>query len=218
MDENVHRSRPTRVMLVDDHALVRYGLRILIEATPTLEFAGEAADGEDALERYATLHPDVVLLDVMLPGMSGVETVRALRRIDAQARIVMLTSSPDGVQVRAALEAGALSFVYKDVSIDALIKTVMDAHDGRANLSPAAARALIDALREPELVDYRLTPSELDVLRWVAQGYSNTQIAARLVVSTSTVKKHVSSILTKLKANNRAEAAAWAVRHKLSGL
>lgn len=212
---NENNRRPIRVMVVDDHHLVRYGLKVLMETTPELEFVGESSNGRDAIQKYDEVQPDVLLMDVMMPDMDGIETARMIRSRYPSARIVMLTSFMDGSIVRSALEAGALSFLYKDMSTDALVKAVSDAYEGRATLAPTAAHALIETLREPEISHYNLTPCEIEVLKGVAQGYSNTQIASNMVVSTSTVKKHVSSILSKLKASNRAEAAAWAVRHKV---
>jgi two-component system, NarL family, response regulator LiaR len=208
-------AEPIRVMVVDDHDMVRIGLKVSIEATPGLIFAGEATSGAEAIEAFPNVKPDVVLMDMLMPNVDGVNATREICNSYSDARIIALTSYDDENLICSALEAGVISYLLKDVSIDVLAKAIQDAYRGRPTLAQEATQALIKAASSPPVPGHDLTPSELVVLKLVVQGLSNGEIADRLVISTSTVKKHVSSILRKLSVNNRAEAAALAVRHAL---
>ncbi len=214
MPDTNSSSNVIRVMIVDDHDLVRIGLKILIQDSPSLKLVAEASSGSQAVQLYEDLRPDVVLMDLLMPGMDGIAATKIICSRYRDARVIALTSYTGDSPVRSALEAGAISYLLKDVAPHELVKAIYDAHKGRPTLAPTATRAIIKTLHQPAEPEYHLTPSEAEVLKWVAQGLSNTQIASKLVVSTSTVKKHVSNILMKLNASNRAEAAAWAVRNE----
>ncbi len=215
MTNGTSNSNVITVMIVDDHDLVRMGLKMLIEGVDELHLVAEASSGVQAVELYERYRPDVVLMDILMPEMDGIAATKTICGRYRDARIITLTSYTGESPVRLALEAGAISYLLKDVTPGELVKAIQDAVRGRPTLAPTATQAIIKTLHQPTEPEYHLTPSEIEVLKWVAQGLSNTQIAAELVVSTSTVKKHVSNILTKLNVSNRAEAAAWAVRHDL---
>ncbi|MFW5748524.1 MAG: response regulator [Chloroflexota bacterium] len=209
------QTRQINVMIVDDHDMVRLGLRVSIESSNGLRVAAEANNGQRAVEEYRRRRPDVVLMDLIMPEMDGVAATHAIREIDPEARIIALTSFDDDDLIRSALKAGVTSFLLKDVSMDQLAQAVRDAYDGRATLAQKATRVLMQSATGPPTPGHDLTPSERTVLSHVVRGMSNDEIAAALVVSTSTVKKHVSSILRKLDVANRAEAAALAIQYAL---
>ena len=204
-----------RVMLVDDHAMVRRGLATFIKVFDDLELAGEAASGEAAIQLCAQLAPDVVLMDIVMPEMDGVTATRAIRQQFPEVQVVALTSFKDKGLVQDALQAGAIGYLLKDVSADTLAEAIRAAYAGRATFSPEAAQALALAANQPPAPGRDLTARERDVLALLVEGLSNTQIADRLVVSPSTIKSHVSHILAKLGVASRTEAAALAVRHGL---
>lgn len=206
---------PIRVMIVDDHELLRLGLKVILEEAPGVQLVGEASDGNHAVTLMSEQQPDVILMDISMPEMDGINATRSISKQYKNARIIILSNYTDGTFVRAALEAGAISYLRKDISREGLIRAIRDAYVGKPTLASIVAQELIETLRNPEDTDYKLSPAEQEILKAVAHGLSNVQIANKLVVSTSTVKKHVSSILTKLKVNNRAEASAWAVRHNM---
>jgi NarL family two-component system response regulator LiaR len=204
-----------RVLLVDDHAMLRQGLATFLMVFDDLELAGEAASGEDAIQLCARLLPDVVLMDMVMPDMDGVTATRAIRQQFPEVQVVALTSFKEEELVQDALQAGAIGYLLKDVSADELAQTIRAAHAGRATLSPEAAQSLARAAAQPSIPGRDLTEREWDVLALLVEGLSNTQIADRLVVSPSTIKSHVSHILSKLGVASRTEAAALAVRHGL---
>jgi NarL family two-component system response regulator LiaR len=207
---------PIRVMIVDDHTVVRGGLRFFLLAFEDIELVAEARSGEEALDLCTQHRPDVVLMDMVMPGMSGAEATRAIREQHPQTQIIALTSFPEGDLVQEALQAGAIGYLIKDTPIDELAEAIRSAHKGRSTLAPAAAQALIEATaRQPDPAD-ALTERQKEVLALVVQGLSNIEIAERLVISHATVRYHVSTILSKLGAANRAEAAALAVKHNLT--
>jgi NarL family two-component system response regulator LiaR len=203
-------------MIVDDHTVVRGGLRYFLLAFEDIELVAEACSGEEALDLCDQHHPDVVLMDMVMPGMSGTEATRAIREQLPQTQVIALTSFPEGDLVQQALQAGAIGYLIKDTPIDELAEAIRSAHKGRSTLAPAAAQALVEATaRQPDPAD-ALTERQKEVLALVVEGLSNNEIAERLVISQATVRYHVSTILSKLGAANRAEAAALAVKHKLT--
>jgi DNA-binding NarL/FixJ family response regulator len=206
------------VLIVDDHPVVRQGLRVLLEVHDGIEVAGEAADGEQALARAAELAPDVILLDLKLPGMDGIAVLRELRASGTGARVLVLTSGNDPVQVGLALRSGASGFLYKDVDPDALVRAIRAVNDGNMLLAPDAAGSLMPSGEVSEAGPAwrgmaALTAREREVLDQIARGRSNREIARLLRVSEKTVKSHVSAILAKLGVQDRTQAALYAVRH-----
>jgi len=204
-----------RILLVDDQRLIREGLRVLLELEPGLEVVGEAGDGKEALEAYAALQPDVVLMDVRMPGMDGVEATRRLRERWPEARIIILTTFDDDAYVFEGLRAGALGYLLKDVSGNELAEAVRTAAAGGAPLSPSVARKVVAAFsrlsppaRPPdEGLPEPLSEREKEVLRLLAQGLTNREIARRLVLAEGTVKNYVTTILQKLGVRDRTQAA-----------
>ncbi len=208
-----------RVLVVDDHTVVRKGLCSLLSAEKYgIEVVGEAADGQDAIEKARTLHPDVILLDLAMPGMGGLEAIPAIRKDDPEARILVLTSYAEDDQVIKAISSGALGYLMKDASPDELVSTIHNVYLNRMSLPPDLARKAILRSQEPESNNAAslLTDREVDVLRCVAQGYSNKQIAAKLSVSTTTVRTHVSNLLRKLNLENRTQLALYARQNNIA--
>jgi NarL family two-component system response regulator LiaR len=210
------------VMIVDDHAVVRKGIRYSLLAFPDLELVAEAEDGQEALELCARMSqsstlPDVILMDMVMPGMDGVAATQAILEQYRQLRIMALTSFESGTLVRAALRAGAIGYLLKDVAIDDLAEAIRAAHAGKGSLAPAAARGLVAEVQQPQALGSDLTDREREVLALVVEGMSNLQIARQLSISLSTARSHVSTILSKMAASNRAEAAAQAVKRGLVG-
>jgi NarL family two-component system response regulator LiaR len=205
-------------MLVDDHAVVRSGLSAFLIAFDDLELVGEAGSGEEAMRLCDQVRPDVVLMDLVMPGMDGAAATRAIREHCPEIQVIALTSFKEETLVQGALEAGAIGYLLKNVSADELVDAIRAAHAGRPTLAPEAAQVLIRATRsaaEPPPLGHDLTPREREVLALMVEGLNNPEIAERLVVSRSTVKFHVSSILSKLGASGRTEAVALAVQHDL---
>jgi NarL family two-component system response regulator LiaR len=206
---------PIRVMVVDDHAVVRSGLRMFLLAFDDIELVAEAASGEEALRLCDEARPHVVLMDMVMPGMDGANTTRMLRERHPEAQVLALTSFQNGKLVQDALQAGAIGYLLKDVPIDSLAAAIRAAHAGQSTLAPAAAQALVKATKAQPETDFGLTERQKQVLALVVEGLSNAEIAERLVISLPTARYHVSTILSKLGATNRAEAAAMAVKHDL---
>lgn len=206
---------PIRVMVVDDHAVVRSGLRMFLLAFDDIELVAEAATGEEALDRCDEARPDVILMDMVMPGMGGVDATRVLHEQCPEIQVVALSSFQDGELVQDALQAGAIGYLLKDVPIDELAAAIRAAHAGRSTLAPAAAQALVKTTQEQPELGADLTERQKEVLALVAEGLSNAEIADRLVISLATARYHVSTILSKLGAANRAEAAAMAIKRDL---
>jgi NarL family two-component system response regulator LiaR len=204
-----------RVLIVDDHAVVRSGLSAFLLACDELELVGEAASGEEAVRKCRELAPDVVLMDLIMPGMNGAEATRAIREICPEVQVIALTSFKDDDLMQKTLQAGAIGYLFKNVSADELVKAIRSARAGNPVLAPEAAQALIHAVTHPQPIGYDLTDRERDVLNLMVKGFNNPQIAGQLVISRSTVKFHVSSILSKLSVASRTEAVALALQHHL---
>jgi NarL family two-component system response regulator LiaR len=210
-----------RILIADDHAIVREGLRTLIAAKPGLELVGEAADGNEAVLLARTVEPDVILLDMMMPHKDGLAAIEEIKAESPEARILVLTSFSDDEKVFAAIKAGALGYLLKDSSPQQLIQAIQDVHQGRSSLHPTIALKLIRELNQPPNLpptDDPLTERELETLRLVAQGLTNQEIAEKLSISERTVGKHVSNILEKLHLANRTQAALYALRKGLADL
>jgi NarL family two-component system response regulator LiaR len=208
-------SQTIRVMVVDDHTMVRKGLATFLKAYDDLELAGEAETGEAAIQLCAQAMPDVILMDMLLPVMDGAAATRAIRQQFPQVQVIALTSFKEGDLVKNALEAGAIGYLLKDVSADDLVWAIRAAHSGRATLSPEAAQALVETANQPPAPGLDLTEREREVLTLMIEGLNNTQIAGRLSVSPSTIKSHVSNILSKLGVASRTEAVTLALRNHI---
>ena len=205
-----------RVLIADDHKVVRQGLRFLLSQEPGIEVAGEAADGIAALDAIRRLRPDVVLLDLFMPGLDGLAVLAALREENLATAVLVLTSSQDDQHLVRAVRAGALSYLPKTAGVDQVIESVLAAARGESVLEPAATARLLRELRGPRADPLALlTPRETDVLKALAQGRSNREIARALSVTEETVKSHVSSILAKLGLADRTQAAIFALQHHL---
>lgn len=204
-----------RVLVVDDHAVVRKGLAVSLTTFPDVELVGEADNGQSAITLCLQLKPDVVLMDLIMPIMSGVEAIHVLRQECAEIEIIAISSFDDEELVRSTVEAGAAGYLLKNFTLTELGKAIHAVVEGETYLSVEASRALMSAMRHPTKLEADLTERELQVLRHVEQGMTNKEIAEVLVVSPTTVKKHVRSILMKLNANTRTEAASLARRLNL---
>lgn len=207
-----------RVLVVDDHAIVREGLRALISGKPDMELVGEAADGEEAVLKARSLQTDVILMDLIMPHKGGLAAIREIRQENPEARIVVLTSFGDDSQVLPAIKAGALGYLLKDSSPQELIEAIRCVYRGESSLQPSVARKLILKISQSQKLTPGtdiLTERESEVLKLVAHGLSNETIARQLAVSEGTVRVHVSNILGKLHLENRTQAALYALREKL---
>ncbi|EST20931.1 MULTISPECIES: response regulator transcription factor [Streptomyces] len=208
-----------RVLLVDDHQVVRRGLRTFLEIQDDIEVVGEASDGDEGVAGAEELRPDVVLMDIKMPGTDGIEALRKLRELANPAKVLIVTSFTEQRTVVPALRAGAAGYVYKDVDPEALAGAIRSVHAGHVLLQPEVAGALL-AQDDPGAGHGRgssLTDREREVLTLIADGRSNREIARALVLSEKTVKTHVSNILMKLDLADRTQAALWAVRHGITG-
>lgn len=206
---------PIKVLIVDDHPILRHGIKTMLFTFDDIVVVGEAGNGSETLARCDETNPDVILMDVVMPGMNGVDTTRAVLKRYPQVKIIMLTSFPNQDLVQETLEAGAVGFLLKDAPIDTLGDAIRSAHAGHSTLAPEATQALIKNKSRPPKLGHDLSPREREVLTLVVEGLSNEEIAERLVISVNTVRKHVSACMSKLEAANRAQVAAQAVRHQI---
>ena len=206
------------ILIADDHAIVRKGLAALIESEPGMELVGEAADGVEVVQNAQTLHPDVVLLDLMMPRQDGLAAISKIKETNPEIRILVLTSFADDDKVFPAIKAGALGYLLKDSSPQQLLQAIYDVYQGQASLHPVIARKLIGELNQPPDLPPTtepLTDREIDVLKLIAQGLSNMDIATELNISERTVRTHITHILDKLHLANRTQAALYAMREGL---
>lgn len=207
-------SEPIRILLVDDHKIVRQGVRAFFDAHEGIEVIGEAGSGAEAVKLVEERVPDVVLMDLIMPGMDGVEATRLAKSISPRTQIVVLTSYHDDEHIFPALQAGALSYILKDVEMEELAEAVFKASRGEATLHPQVASRVIQELhgrkKDKNTLEVELTRREMEILKAVAQGMSNSEIAEELVISKYTVKGHVSNILSKLHLADRTQAAVYA--------
>jgi len=206
---------PIRVLVVDDHTVVRSGLEAFLIAFSDLELAGEAENGEEAIQQCQLLQPDVVLMDLIMPIMSGLEAISIIKERFPQVRIIALTSFRDKETVQKAFQAGAIGYLLKNATADELAEAIRAAYAGRTTLAPEAAQALVQALPNGPPLEYDLTSREREILVLIVEGFSNPEIAKRLIISLSTVKYHVSNILAKLGTGSRTEAATLAIKYRL---
>ena len=210
-----------RILIADDHAVVREGLRTLITTKPGMEVAGEAVDGIEAVSQAHSLQPDVVLLDMVMPRKNGLQAIKEIKQQNPKIRILVLTSFDDDERVFSAIKAGALGYLLKDSSPQQLLEAIYDVYHGRSSLHPAIALKVIRELSQPSNLpptEEPLTEREMETLRLIAQGLTNQEIADKLAISERTVGKHVSNILDKLHLANRTQAALYALRRGLAKL
>jgi NarL family two-component system response regulator LiaR len=206
------------VMLIDDHRVVRQGLSDFLELQADIEIVGEASSGEEGVQLARELLPDVVLMDLVMPGIDGVETTRRIKAVSPSTRVIVLTSFADDDKVFPAIKAGAISYLLKDISPEELAHAIRAAQRNEAVLHPEVAAKLMQEFSAPrpnEAPVEQLTPREMDVLRLIAKGKSNKEIADTLIVSEKTIKTHVSNILSKLHLADRTQAAIYALRQRL---
>jgi NarL family two-component system response regulator LiaR len=212
---------PIRVLIVDDHAIVRKGLRALLGQVERIEVVGEASDGQEAVAQAESLRPDVILMDLVMPEMDGIAAIRRITADQAEARILVLTSFAGDDKVFPAIKAGALGYLLKDSDPEDLLTAIESVYRGEPSLSPAIAQKVLSELRQPPdrpPTPDPLTDREVEVIRLVAKGLSNLEVAERLVVTEATVRAHVSNILSKLHLANRTQAALYALREGLASL
>lgn len=205
-----------RVMLVDDHAVVRSGLSAFLAIFPDLELAGEAENGQDAVNQCFHRKPDVILMDLMMPGMDGITAIRTIRQKHPNIQIIALTSFQDDNLVQGALQAGAIGYLMKNVSGTELAQAIRSAHAGRMTLSPEATQVLMQSVNPVATPGEILSEREREVLTLMVEGLNNAEIAEKLVISSSTVKYHTGNIFNKLGVNSRVEAVKLAIlRHMI---
>jgi len=208
-----------RVLIVDDHMMVREGLSLFLSSHPEIEVVGEAANGREAVTQARRLQPDVVLLDLVMPEMDGLEAMKLILQENPRTKVIVLTSFVDDARILEAVQSGAAGFLLKDVQPGELVEAIQNVVQGRPQLHPEVTKRLMRRLargeERPAPPVEELTPRELEVLRAMAQGLSNREIAAKLFISEKTVKTHVSNILHKLNVSDRTQAVIYALKHKL---
>ncbi len=207
-------SEPISVMIVDDHEVVRKGIRAYLESTSEFRVVGEASSGKEALQLVAELVPDVILMDLIMPDMDGIQTTREIKKISPRSQIVVLTSFHEDAHIFPALKAGAISYILKDIKMEDLAEALHRAARREVTFHPLVAERVLRSIRHDdsmeELLYAELTQRELEILKLIANAHSNSQIAEELVISESTVKGYVSNILSKLHLSDRTQAAVYA--------
>ena len=214
-------SSPIRVLVADDHAIVRSGIRAVLEIVPDIEVVGEARDGREAISRVVALQPDVILMDLVMPEMDGIEAIRQIQDHQPDARILVLTTFSGEDKILPAIKAGALGYHLKDSRPDELAQAIRQVYRGESSLHPVIARKVLEELARPSErppTPEPLTHRELEVLRLVAQGLENREIAEELVITEATVRTHVSNVMAKLHVANRTQAALYALREGIASL
>ncbi len=204
-----------RVLVVDDHHMVRKGLIALFDNFDDFEVVGDAGDGQAGVMLAQRYKPDIVLMDMIMPGMDGSTATQLIRDSCPDTQVIALTSVSDDATIQSALKAGAISYLMKNVSVDELAQAVRKAHQGKSTLAPEATQALISATRRPPEIGHDLSEREREVLSWLVEGLNNREIAERLMISNSTVKNHLSNIFSKMGTTSRTQAVALAVEHKI---
>ena len=210
-----------RVLIADDHAIVRKGIRALLSTETDIQVIGEASDGAEAIAQAQALNPDVILMDLVMPKLDGIEATRQITAHQPRARILVLTSFAADDKVFPAIKAGALGYLLKDSGPEELVQAIHQVHRGEPSLEPSIARKVLTELSQPPKTPLTLEPlteREVGVLRLVAQGHSNREIAEQLVITEMTVRTHVSNILSKLHLASRTQAALYALREGLASL
>jgi NarL family two-component system response regulator LiaR len=214
-------SGPIRVFIADDHAIVRKGIRAVLEVVPDIEVVGEAEDGRDAVYRVAELEPDVILMDLVMPEMDGIEAIQRIQERQPGAHILVLTTFAGEDKIFPAIKAGALGYHLKDSRPQELVQAIRQVYRGESSLHPVIARKVLEELTRPSNrppTPDPLTPREVEVLRLVAQGLENPEIAQKLVITEATVRTHVSNITSKLHVASRTQAALYALREGIASL
>ncbi len=211
----MEQKKPIQVVIVDDHPMVRDGIKVFLSVSPGLECSGEASSGEEALDLCRAVKPDVVLMDLLMPGIGGVAAIQAIRQRLPQVRIIALTSFAEPDLVQQAIRAGAVGYLLKNVTMGDLAEAIRAAYAGRSVMAPEATAAMMQALSQPAGESIDLTERERQILALMVQGLSNQEIAHRLFISESTARFHVSNVLVKLGVNNRTAAVRTALQLKL---
>jgi NarL family two-component system response regulator LiaR len=204
--------KPIRILLVDDHQMVRDGLRTFLSLKDDLEIVAEASDGQEALDLCAQLQPDVILMDILMPGMDGPTATQIISTDYPDIQVIALTSFVEPDLVQRAIQAGAISYLLKDVRPERLAQAIRDACQGKGIIDTSAAKALVNASTKPADPEFDLTPREVEILALMVEGATNKKIAAELVISPGTTRFHISNILSKLGVSNRTEAASLALK------
>jgi len=210
-----------RILIADDHAILRNGLVSLMEVTPGIQVVGQACDGDEAVSRALSLKPDVILMDLSMPRKDGITAIKEIKGVDPKARILVLTSFSEDDKVFPAIKAGAMGYLLKDCSTEELLQAIRDVYNGESSLHPTIARKLIQEIKQPtdlKLTEEPLSEREIEVLKLIARGLTNKEISEQLFVSDGTVRVHVSNILGKLHLASRTQAALYALREGLASL
>jgi NarL family two-component system response regulator LiaR len=214
-------TNPIRILVADDHAIIRKGIKAVLELIPDMELVGEAENGLDAIRQDEALHPDVIVMDLVMPDIDGIEAIRKIKSSRPEARILVLTTFAGEELVFPAIKAGALGYHLKDSSLEALVEAIREVHRGESSLHPVIARKVLVEISSPSNqppTSEPLTPRELEVLRLLAQGCQNREIAEKLVISEATARTHVSNIIGKLHLASRTQAALYALKEGLASL
>jgi NarL family two-component system response regulator LiaR len=219
--KNIPAEDEIRVLVVDDHTIIRKGMKAVLELAPDIKIIGEAGNGLEALQQAVKLHPDVILMDLVMPEMDGIEATRQIKALQSEVRILVLTTFTGEELIFPAIKAGALGYQLKDSSPEALVEAIRQVYRGEPSLHPIIARKVLQELLTPSEkppTSDPLTQREVEVLRLIAQGFENKEIAEKLVISEATTRTHVSNILSKLHLASRTQAALYALREGLASL